>query len=82
MTTKTDNITQRIIDLIIDNHNVTIEEITLDSHFSNDLGFDSLEKVEFILIVEEEFGISVPEDIEETIKTVGDAIEAIQKLLA
>ncbi len=75
------NIKQKVINLIVNNHNVDAEEISLNSHFSTDLNFDSLEVVEFIMNVEEEFRINVPDDISENILTVKDAIESIESIV-
>lgn len=58
-----------------------IEEstITPDSKFVDDLGADSLDILEIVMGIEEEFGIKIPTDSTENIKTVGDAFEAIKK---
>jgi acyl carrier protein len=83
MSTKTNEaLDQRVIELICRLHDVPKEQITLDSNFTADLGFDSLEKVEFVMEVEEEFNISVSDQEGDTIQTVGDAVEAIRKLVA
>lgn len=58
-----------------------IEEstITADSKFVEDLGADSLDILEIVMGIEEEFGIKIPTDATENIKTVGDAFDAIKK---
>lgn len=73
---------QRVTELISEQMDIPTERITLDSAFESDLGFDSLDMVEFVMAVEEEFDISVPDDTSEKIKTVGQAIEAIQQTIA
>ena len=57
-------------------------EITLEAEFRDDLGFDSLEIVELVLDMEEEYGIEIPDDETEKIITVGDAVNLIEKKLA
>lgn len=57
------------------------EKVTLDSQFEADLGYDSLDYVEFIMTVEEEFDIEVSDEIRDTVLSVRNAVEAIQKLI-
>ncbi len=54
-------------------------EIAPTTSFIEDFGADSLDVVELVMAVEEEFGVSIPEDEAEKIKTVGDVIEFIAK---
>ncbi|MBD5182306.1 MAG: acyl carrier protein [Muribaculaceae bacterium] len=54
-------------------------KITEDATFVNDLGADSLDTVELIMELENTFGIEIPEDQSEKIKTVGDAIAYIEE---
>lgn len=58
-----------------DNYNVT-----LDSNFQDDLGCDSLDAIEILMEAEREFGITIPEDRIEHIKTVREAIDFIMEL--
>lgn len=58
-----------------DNYNVT-----LDSNFQDDLGCDSLDAIEILMEAEREFGITIPEDRIEHIKTVREAIDLIMDL--
>ena len=55
--------------------------ITVDTKFADDLGADSLDILEIIMEIEEEFGVQVPTDEAESIVTVGDAYEKIKKAL-
>ena len=53
-----------------------------EEHFFNqDLGFDSLDEVEFIIDAEKKFGIDIPDEAVENVKTVKDAIDVLEKLL-
>lgn len=83
MTTQTTTTpAQRVTELISEQMDIPTERITPDSAFENDLGFDSLHRVEFVMAVEEAFDISIPDDTAEKIKTVGQAIDAIQQAIA
>lgn len=83
MTTHTSaNLHQQVIKLVMDQVDVAEEQITLDSDFSTELGFDSLTLIEFVMSIEEQFGISVPDDEAEQIKTVRQAIDKIELALA
>ena len=82
MSTQTiETLSQRVVELVSSHHDISKEHISLDSEFVADLGFDSLDQVEFVMNIEEEFDIAVPDDEAERIKTVRDAIQAIQKLI-
>jgi acyl carrier protein len=52
-------------------------EISGTSHFTNDLGLDSLDTVEVVMAIEEEFSIEIPDKDADEIRTVGDAIDYI-----
>ncbi len=55
------------------------EEVTLEASFVDDLKADSLDVVELVMEFEDEFGITIPDDDYEKIKTVGDAINYIEE---
>lgn len=57
--------------------NVDAADITPESAFVDDLGADSLDIVELVMALEEEFGISIPDEEAENIRTVGDAVTYI-----
>lgn len=57
---------------------VAPEQITLSSSFSDDIGADSLDIVELVMELEEEFGVTIPDEEAERIKTVADAIRYIE----
>ena len=52
--------------------------MTASTHFVDDLGADSLDTVELVMELEEEFGIEIPDDMSEKIQTVGQATEFIE----
>jgi acyl carrier protein len=76
-----ENIEQKVKEIIADRLGVDPEEVTPEASFVEDLGADSLDTVELVMALEEEFGIEIPDEDAEKIQTVGDAIEYIQKQL-
>lgn len=58
--------------------NVNENEITLETSFVDDLGADSLDLVDLMMALEEEFDIEVTEDEVENLKTVGDAVDFVK----
>ena len=65
----------KVKDIIIDKLGVEEEKISADASFVDDLGADSLDTVELIMQLEEEFGIEIPDDDAEKITTVKAAID-------
>jgi len=57
--------------------NVAADQISREAVFTTDLGADSLDQVELVMELEEEFGITIPDDAAEKIQTVGQAIDYI-----
>ncbi len=72
------SIEERVIDIVADQLGVEKEKITRDSNFVNDLGADSLDTVELVMELEEEFEINIPDDAADKIQTVGEAITHIE----
>ena len=72
---------ERLIRAIAEVLDIDKESITEDSRFVDDLGADSLDILEIIMGIEDEFGIQVPTDETESIVTVKDAYEKIRKEL-
>ena len=73
------DISSRVKAIIIDKLGVDETEVVPDASFTNDLGADSLDTVELIMEFEKEFDIQIPDDQAETISTVGQAIQYIEK---
>ncbi len=71
-------VADKVIELISQQLNKPIEEITEDKEVVKDLGADSLDVVEMLMSLEEEFSITVPEEDAVNIKTVGDIIKLIE----
>jgi acyl carrier protein len=68
---------EKVKAVIVDQLNVEDDVVTEDASFVDDLGADSLDIVELVMALEEEFGISIPDEEAENIKTVGDAANYI-----
>lgn len=71
------NIEAKVKSIIADQLGVSEDEIKVESSFIEDLGADSLDIVELVMAMEEEFEIEIPDEEAENIKTVGDAINYI-----
>ena len=71
----------RLISAIADVLDLDKSTIAADSKFVDDLGADSLDVLEIIMGIEDEFGIQIPTDQTESIVTVGDAYEKIKQAL-
>ena len=54
------------------------DQVTMNSNIAEDLGADSLDVVDLIMSIEDEFGVEVPDESIETIKTVGDVVNYIE----
>ena len=68
----------KVIALISEASNIEAAKITGESSFIDDLNFDSLDVVELMMKVEDEFGIDIPEEEAEKLKTVSDVISYIK----
>jgi acyl carrier protein len=68
----------RIREIVAEQLGVDAEEVTPEVSFVDDLGADSLDTVELVMALEEEFGIEIPDEDAEKISTVGDAIAYIE----
>ncbi|HOL92523.1 MAG TPA: acyl carrier protein [Clostridiales bacterium] len=69
---------EKVKKIIVEQLGVEEDEVTLESSFIDDLGADSLDIVELIMALEEEFDIEIPDSEAEKITTVGDAVEYIK----
>ena len=77
-----DSNADRVKKIIRDQLNVTDEQITPEASFIDDLGADSLDQVELVMALEEEFGKDIPEEQAEKLQTVGSVIEYIDSQAA
>jgi acyl carrier protein len=73
------SVEERVIEIVCENLAVNKEQVNRNTSFIDDIGADSLDIVELIMELEEEFEITIPDDQAEKIKTVGEAIDYIQR---
>ena len=66
--------------MIVDQLGVEEDKITMDSSFVDDLNAYSLDMVELVMAMEQEFDVSIPDEVAEKVGTVGDAVEYIKSL--
>ena len=71
-------VTERVRDIVAEQLGVDKDKVSPETSFVNDLGADSLDTVELVMELEEEFNINIPDDAAEKIQTVGQAIEFIE----
>jgi len=72
-------VAEKVKGIIVEQLGVDPEEVTMEASFVNDLGADSLDTVELVMALEEEFNIEIPDEEAEKLDTVGKAIEYINK---
>ena len=69
----------KVVDILVDQLDVEKEKVTMESSIIGDLGADSLDVVDLIMSLEEEFGIEIPDARVEKMKTVGDVVKYIEE---
>ncbi|HMP80003.1 MAG TPA: acyl carrier protein [Pirellulaceae bacterium] len=72
------SIEDKVMDIVAEQLGVDREKISMQSNFVNDLGADSLDNVELVMELEEEFDINIPDEAAEKIQTVGQAVDYIK----
>ena len=70
---------QKVREIICEQLGVSEGDVTPEASFIEDLGADSLDIVELVMALEEQFGVSIPDEEAENIKTVGDAVAYISE---
>ena len=70
---------EKVRDILCDQLDVNEEDVTMDSSIAEDLGADSLDVVDLIMSLEDEFDLEVPDEQVENIKTVGDLVRFIEQ---
>jgi len=73
------DVREKVKQVIVEQLSVNPEEVTDDASFIEDLGADSLDIVELVMELEEQFGVDIPDEEAEKILTVGEAIKYIEE---
>jgi len=76
-----EEILQKIIDVIADQISVDVDEIDESTSLENDLEVDSLDLLQIVTAIEDEFNITIEDEAFGTVKTVGDALTYIESLI-
>lgn len=76
---KMSDVIERVKKIVVERLEVDAEKVNEKASFIDDLGADSLDLVELVMAFEEEFGIEIPDDVQEQIGTVGDAVRFIKE---
>ena len=71
-----------IVPIIAEKLGVDPAEVTMEASFTNDLGADSLDTVELMMEFEKRFNLSIPDDQQENITSVGDVVKLIEQMRA
>lgn len=74
-------ILDRMTEILVDQLGIDEDEVTMDANFIEDLNADSLDIVELVMNLEQEFDLMIPDEEAENIQTVRDAVEFIQENL-
>ena len=72
------DVLERVKKIVVDNLDVEGDKVVESASFIDDLGADSLDLVELVMAFEEEFNIEIPDDVQESIRTVGYAVTHIK----
>jgi len=73
------SVADKVNSIIAEQLGVETDEVTPEASFTDDLGADSLDIVELVMAFEEEFGVDIPDEDAEQMRTVGDAIKYLQE---
>lgn len=73
---------QRVVKTVVEVFDVSEKEVSESTNFENDYGADSLDIIELVIILEDEFAIELSDDVSERIETVKDAVDAVAQVLA
>jgi acyl carrier protein len=73
------SIEQKVKEIIVEQLGVNADQVTSEAKFIEDLGADSLDTVELVMALEEEFGQEIPDEEAEKLQSVGDVIKYIEE---
>ena len=69
---------EKVRDILVEQLDVEEDKVTMEASITDDLGADSLDVVDLVMSLEEEFDVEIPDDQVENIKTVGDIVKYIE----
>lgn len=72
------DVAERVKKIVVEHLGVEADKVETKASFIDDLGADSLDTVELVMAFEEEFNVEIPDDMAETIQTVGDAVKFLE----
>ncbi|MEM6712331.1 MAG: acyl carrier protein [Pseudomonadota bacterium] len=72
------DVAERVKKIVVEHLGVEADKVEEKASFIDDLGADSLDTVELVMAFEEEFNVEIPDDMAETILTVGDAVKFLE----
>jgi len=73
------SVEEKVLDLIAEKLNVSKEQLKPEASFVDDLGADSLDLVELVMAMEEEFGMEISDEEAEKLRTVGDVLNYVKE---
>ena len=73
------SVAEKVKKIVVEQLGVSEDQVTPEAKFIEDLGADSLDQVELVMALEEEFGADIPDEAAEKLTTVGDAIAFIEE---
>ncbi len=79
MSTEEPSIEERLKEILVKQFEESEKPVTLETSFVNDLGADSLDIVELVMELEDEFDVSIPDEDAEKMQTVGDAVKYLNE---
>ena len=69
---------EKVRDIIVDTLSCEMEDVTMEADLAEDLGADSLDAIDIVMSVEDEFGLEVPDEVVESMSTVSDIVKFIE----
>ncbi len=73
------SVLDRVVEIVTEQMGVDKEQVSAETSFVNDLGADSLDQVELVMLFEDEFKLDIPDEDAEKIQTIGHAVKYIQE---
>ncbi len=75
------SVSEKVKEIVVNQLGVSPDQATIEAKFIEDLGADSLDQVELVMALEEEFGADIPDEDAEKLITVGDAVKYVEENL-